>query len=68
MSTQEIIEMALKLDPSERLIVIDTLSASVTPTDPEIDRLWGEEAMRRLEAYRRGDVVGVPMEEVFGKR
>ena len=67
MDTQEVIEMALKLKPHERLEVIDKLNDSLDQPDPEIDRLWGEEAVRRLEAHRRGELGAIPMEDIFGK-
>lgn len=70
MDAQEIIEHALKLDPAKRLEVIDILNASLPdPPDPEIERLWREEAQRRLAAHRSGEVQGIPIEDVlFGKR
>lgn len=67
MSAQEIIDMALKLKPHERLQVVDQIQQSFDKSDPEIDRLWGQEALRRLEAHRRGELGAVPMEAVFGK-
>ena len=67
MGTQEIIDMALKLKPHERLQVVDKIQQSFDQSDPEIDRLWGEEALRRLSAHRRGELGAVPMEAVFGK-
>ena len=68
MGTEQIIEMALQLKPAERLQVIDRLHESLDQPDPEIDRLWREEAVRRLDAYRRGETTGIQMEEVFRKR
>jgi putative addiction module component (TIGR02574 family) len=67
MDTQEVIEMALKLKPHERLAVIDRLTDSLDQPDPEIESLWGEEAVRRLEAHRRGGIGAIPMEDIFGK-
>ena len=67
MSAQEIIDMALKLKPHERLQVVDKIQQSFDQSDPEIDRLWGQEAFRRLEAHRRGELGAVRMEAVFSK-
>jgi hypothetical protein len=39
---------------------------SVEQVNPEIDRLWIEEAERRLAAYRAGKVKGIPAEDIFG--
>jgi len=68
MGTEQIIEMALQLKPAERLQVIDRLHESLDQPDPEIDRLWHAEAVRRLEAHRSGKENGIRMEEVFRKR
>jgi hypothetical protein len=35
--------------------------------DEEIDALWVAEAQRRLAAYRRGEVQGIPAEDVVGE-
>jgi putative addiction module component (TIGR02574 family) len=68
MTTQEIIAMTLKLKPHERLEVVDKIHESFDQPDPEFDHLWGDEAVRRLEAHRRGELDAVPMEAIFGKR
>jgi len=58
-------EQARKLTPEERIALIEDLQRSLHPTDPEIDRLWAEEAKDRLEAYRRGEIDAIPLEEVI---
>jgi len=65
MSTTEVIEQALKLDAVERRALIQALHESLDKSDPEIDRIWQEEALRRLQAHREGRLVSIPMEEVF---
>jgi len=67
MGTLEIVEMALKLKPTERFDVVDRLLQSLDQPDPEIDRVWLEEAERRLAAYRAGKVRGIPAEEILGE-
>ena len=64
--TQEILALALKLDPVERFKLVDELLHSLDCPDPEIDRIWLEEAERRLATYRAGRVKGIPAEEIFG--
>jgi putative addiction module component (TIGR02574 family) len=58
-------EQARKLTPEER--IIEDLQRSLQPSDPEIDRLWAEEAKDRLEAYRRGEIDAIPLEEVIAR-
>lgn len=67
MGAHEIAAMALKLDPAERFELVDQILHSLDRPDPEIDRIWLEEAERRLAAYRAGKVQGIPAEEIFGK-
>ena len=54
MSTAEIIEQALHLKASERYALLELLHQSLDKPDPEIDRVWQEEALRRLKAYDEG--------------
>lgn len=65
MSTAEIIEQALKLKASERYELLELLHRSLDKPDEEINRVWIEEAERRLQAYREGRLEVVSMEEVF---
>lgn len=67
MSTAEIVEQALKLAPADRFDLVDQVLHSLDRPDPEIDRIWIEEAQRRLLAYRTGKVKGIPAEEIFGE-
>lgn len=66
MGANEILEMALKLDESERLAIIEGLSSSLDQeADPEIDKLWAEEALRRARAYDEGRLETVSLEEAL---
>ena len=67
MGTQELIKEALKLQPTERFELVDSVLHSLDHPDPEIDRVWIEEAERRLAAYRAGKVKGIPAEDIFGE-
>ncbi len=61
------VALALKLDPADRFDLVDQVLHSLDRPDPEIDRIWLEEAERRLSAYRAGKVRGIPAEEVLGE-
>jgi putative addiction module component (TIGR02574 family) len=65
MSTAEIIEQALQLKASERYALLELLHQSLDKPDPDIDRVWQEEALRRLTAYDEGRLESVSMEEAF---
>jgi putative addiction module component (TIGR02574 family) len=62
------IEEALSLPADVRLSLIEKLITSLNlPTDEEINRLWAEEAERRVSQIEAGEVKLVPGEEVFSK-
>ncbi len=67
MGAQELLEQALKLAPDERFALADQVLHSLDRPDPVIDRLWLDEAERRLVAYRAGKVEGVSVEAIFGE-
>lgn len=46
---------------------MDLLPQSLDKPDPEIDQIWGEEAVRRLAAYDAGHSKTYSMDEVLGK-
>ncbi|MGA8056296.1 MAG: addiction module protein, partial [Burkholderiales bacterium] len=43
-----------QLNPTERLALVDQVLHSRDEPDPTIDRIWIEEAERRLVEYRAG--------------
>jgi len=67
MSINELIEEALELPVEERRLLADVIESSLPSPDPEIEKAWINESMRRLEAYRNGEVKTVPFEKIFGK-
>lgn len=64
----EMLRNALSLDVHDRATLAERLLASLEElTEEESDRLWAEEAQRRLEEYRTGRAKAVPAEEVHEK-
>lgn len=63
-----VFEEALSLPSDERINLVEKLLTSLNlPIQPEIDRLWAEEAERRVSQIERGDVQLIPGDEVFAK-
>ena len=54
MQIDEIIQEALRLPAAARFEIVDQLMQSLDKPDPEIDRIWGEEAVRRLARVDAG--------------
>lgn len=65
-SAEKVLQDALNLPPQDRAEVLERLLATFQEApDPELDKLWGQEAEDRLAAYDRGELGGVSAEEVF---
>jgi putative addiction module component (TIGR02574 family) len=66
MTAKKIESEALNLDIQARAKLAGKLLLSLDePTTSEVERLWLDEAERRLAEYRAGKVQGVPANEVF---
>ncbi len=51
----------------EKLRLVDAILADLDKPDPEIDRVWAEEARKRWAAYKAGRATTVPYETVMAK-
>ena len=51
----------------QKLRLVDTILEDLDRPDPEIDRIWAEEARNRLATYKAGRVSKVPYETVMGR-
>ena len=66
--TDRVIEEALSLPADIRLNLVEKLITSLNlPIDKDIDRLWAEEAERRISQIEAGEVRLVPGDKVFSK-
>jgi putative addiction module component (TIGR02574 family) len=64
----KVIEEALSLPSDERIGLIQKLLMSLNlPIQSEIDRLWAEEAERRVSQIEQGDVELVAGDNVFAR-
>ncbi len=67
-AVDRVFDKALDLPADERIGLVDRILVSLNlPTRPDIDRLWAEEAERRIAQIDRGEVELIPGEEVFAK-
>ena len=60
-------EQASLLVPIERAELVEGVLQSLDATDPNLDRLWAEEAQERLAAYRRGELEALDFDETLAK-
>ena len=63
---EKVIAETMQLDLECRAQLAGKLLLSLDePTESEVERLWLDEAARRLAEFRRGKVKGVPTDDVF---
>ena len=68
MTIDELKREALRLDPVIRADLARELLESLDDLpEPEVERLWLEEAERRRAEGQAGKVIPIPMDEVFAK-
>ncbi len=66
MSVEELENEALKLESRERARLAEKLLSSLETLSPaEAERLWAEEALRRLEELEQGKAASRPASEVL---
>ena len=62
-----LLRQSKSLPPLERLQLVDYLLESLDLPDGEIEKLWADEATRRWEGYKAGEISSVSAAEVFEK-
>ncbi len=55
------------LPDEEKLRLLDAILTDLDKPDPEIDRIWANEARQRWAAYKDGRVPTVSYEELMAK-
>jgi putative addiction module component (TIGR02574 family) len=66
-SVDKIAEEIRQLPGVEKLRLVDTILSDLDKPNPEIDRVWAEEARKRWAAYKPGKVPTVSYESVMAK-
>ena len=67
-ASEQILQQVLALPLKERAELLEQLLATFqTPPDRALDQLWADEAHDRLDAYDRGELDVVSIDEVFGQ-
>jgi putative addiction module component (TIGR02574 family) len=67
-STSDKLALEIQALPDvEKLRLVDSILTDLDRPDPEIDRIWAEEARKRWAAYKAGRIPTVSYEEVMTK-
>ena len=64
---QDVVERIKSLPDTEKLTVVDSILHELDKPDPEIDRVWADEAKARWRAYRQGRADHVSYAEVTAR-
>jgi putative addiction module component (TIGR02574 family) len=69
MATQadKLVTEILALPDEEKLRVLNAILTDLDKPDPEIVRVWAEEARRRWDSYKAGHLQTVSSEELMSK-
>ncbi len=54
--SHELAEKIQSLPDAEKLDLVDSIMTQLDRPDPEIDRIWAEEAQKRWKAYKSGEL------------
>ena len=55
------------LPDGEKIELVDAILMQLDKPDPEIDRVWADEARKRWQAYKKGRLKTVPYGQVMDK-
>jgi putative addiction module component (TIGR02574 family) len=64
---EKLAEKIHELSDIEKLRLVEVILKELDKPDPEIDRVWAEEARKRWAAYKAGRVPTVSYESVMAK-
>jgi hypothetical protein len=62
---RSVVEEIKTLPDAEKLEVLDSILVELDKPDPELDRVWADEARTRWRAYREGRAEHVSYAEVM---
>ena len=65
MGKNEIFEQALHLETNDRFLLIEELLKSLDKPDENINKIWEEEANKRLDSYKKGNLETVSEKDSF---
>jgi len=66
-ATDKLTSEVQALSDIEKLRLVYTILADLDKPDPELDRIWADEARKRWAAYKEGKIPTVSYEELMAK-
>jgi putative addiction module component (TIGR02574 family) len=66
-ATDELLAKIKQLSDEEQLRLVDAVLTNLGTSEPQITRVWADEARKRWTAYKAGKIPTVSYEEVMAK-
>jgi putative addiction module component (TIGR02574 family) len=66
-TTDQLESQILALPEAEKIRLLDAILKDLHRPDPEIERVWADEAKKRWAAYQAGHIPTVSYEDVVAK-
>ncbi|MFQ5583777.1 MAG: addiction module protein [Calditrichia bacterium] len=63
--TDELMDLVESLPTDIKTKLIEKILNTLNPTHKEMDKLWADEAEKRLEEIKSGKIKTIPAEKVF---
>jgi hypothetical protein len=66
-TAEQLVHRIRGLPDLDKLAIVDRILADLDHPDPEVDKVWAEEARKRWQAYRAGRLRPIPYAKVMAK-
>jgi putative addiction module component (TIGR02574 family) len=66
-TADELVSEIRALPDADKMRVVDAILTELHKPDPEIERVWADEASKRWAAYKEGRIGSVSYEDVMAK-
>ena len=65
--TQSILNEAVKLTATEKLVLVEEILTSLSEPDHEWNKAWAAEATNRMAEYKSGKITAIDADKVFSE-
>jgi len=66
-ATDKLLSKIKALTDEEKLRLVDAILTDLYRPDPDLERIWADEARKRWDAYKAGKIPTVSYDEVIAK-
>ena len=64
---EDLMHKIQSLPDNDKSRLVDLILTQLDRPDPELDRIWADEAAKRWKAYKEGRLKAIPYEEVMAR-